>query len=503
MSLGSFGRSIKTGPLGKVLFALVCLCMGVLAFTGLGSSLLNRQPATPEQQTPSDVVATVDGVPIHVAQFQNGLEQLKEQQANYGAPPPSVIESSYIRAQAFNQLLSPILASQLAKERGLTVSDSDIQAERNKELTPIRTELSLPADASDDDVSAALENHGVSLDDVVNSTAIRTQLLAEKYEQDVNAKSAATDAVVRNYYLQVHTRHILISNKTRPDAQALALAKNLIARLDKGADFVALAKQYSDDPGTKDKGGDDGFIDQSTSYVPEFKTAALALKPPQITQQPVATSEFGYFIIQALAARSNLPKDYAKNHQQYAAQVTQTLAQQTMQSDLSTEKAKATVVVKDSRLKADLAVSNLQQNDPNRNGVLNSALAEYNQALNNGDDADKAEIYASMAQVYQMLGQPDNEMAQIKLALNNIVDSSLYVMLGDLYKQKGDVADALIQYQNASDHSYDDPDIHTQVMQDFKVLNHPKLVAKESAWLAAYQSRQKQAMASPPLSVRQ
>jgi len=65
--------------------------------------------------------------------------------------------------------------------------------------------------------------------------------------------------------------------------------------LAKGADFAALAKQYSEDPGSKDKGGDLGYFTKDQMVAP-FADAVFALKVGEITKVPVL-SQFGYHII--------------------------------------------------------------------------------------------------------------------------------------------------------------------------------------------------------------
>jgi preprotein translocase subunit SecD len=84
------------------------------------------------------------------------------------------------------------------------------------------------------------------------------------------------------------------------DAQ-LAKAKSLIVRLQKGEDFATLAKEFSEDPGSKDNGGDLGFA-KTGSFVPEFETAAFSLKDGAITLTPVK-SDFGYHIIKKIAEK--------------------------------------------------------------------------------------------------------------------------------------------------------------------------------------------------------
>jgi peptidyl-prolyl cis-trans isomerase D len=95
---------------------------------------------------------------------------------------------------------------------------------------------------------------------------------------------------------QVHVRHILISapENASDKEKAEAKAETVEKQLKQGGDFAALAKQYSDDPGSKDKGGDLGFFTRGQMVKP-FEDAAFKLKPGQISD-PVET-RFGYHII--------------------------------------------------------------------------------------------------------------------------------------------------------------------------------------------------------------
>ncbi len=84
--------------------------------------------------------------------------------------------------------------------------------------------------------------------------------------------------------------------------EAYQKAKDIIAKLNQGEDFAELAKKYSEDPGSKDKGGDLGFVKRGL-FVPEFDKAIFDdLKVGEITSEPVETV-FGYHIIQKLEER--------------------------------------------------------------------------------------------------------------------------------------------------------------------------------------------------------
>jgi peptidyl-prolyl cis-trans isomerase D len=99
---------------------------------------------------------------------------------------------------------------------------------------------------------------------------------------------------------RVHARHILLSITNKPKdevpkikAQAEALDKQLKA----GADFAELAKKYSQDPGSAQKGGDLGWVSRG-QMVKNFEDAVFTLKPNEISD--VVTTEYGFHIIEVL-----------------------------------------------------------------------------------------------------------------------------------------------------------------------------------------------------------
>ncbi len=139
---------------------------------------------------------------------------------------------------------------------------------------------------------------------------VKNALLAQAFiEKKVEGKVTVTPDEVKAYYEahkeefsqpeMVKARHILVRVPSDADAKAWSDAetkvKDIRKQLDKGKDFAELARQYSEDPGSKDRGGDLGFFPKGR-MVPEFETAAFALKAGD-TSGPVK-SPFGYHIIQ-------------------------------------------------------------------------------------------------------------------------------------------------------------------------------------------------------------
>src|SRR5439155_992300 len=70
--------------------------------------------------------------------------------------------------------------------------------------------------------------------------------------------------------------------------------------------FDDLARKYSEDPGSKIKGGDLGWVGSKTGFVPEFKEALFKLNKGEVS--PLVKSQFGYHIIKVDDTRSNVPK---------------------------------------------------------------------------------------------------------------------------------------------------------------------------------------------------
>ncbi len=120
---------------------------------------------------------------------------------------------------------------------------------------------------------------------------IVVQELVEKY-----VKKYVTDSEVENTYNQLvkswvgksemQASHILVATKE--------LADELEAKLVAGADFASLAKEYSMDSGSKEKGGSLGRFVQG-QFVPEFETQIAKMKKGEISE-PIKT-QFGWHII--------------------------------------------------------------------------------------------------------------------------------------------------------------------------------------------------------------
>lgn len=100
---------------------------------------------------------------------------------------------------------------------------------------------------------------------------------------------------------QTHARHILIkADQITSNEQARKQLGKIKQRLDKGENFAKLAATYSQDPGSKNNGGDLGWTTEGT-FVPRFTQVMKSLKTRQISEP--FKSQFGWHVIQVLARR--------------------------------------------------------------------------------------------------------------------------------------------------------------------------------------------------------
>ena len=129
-------------------------------------------------------------------------------------------------------------------------------------------------------------------------------------EQAVGPQVKVSDADIKAYFdknhatldkpEQVRARHILVADEKTADT--------IEAKLKAGGNFADLAKQYSTDPSTKDKGGELGFFGKG-QMVPAFQAAAFSL-PVGAISAPVK-SPFGWHIINVEEKRQSANQGHA------------------------------------------------------------------------------------------------------------------------------------------------------------------------------------------------
>lgn len=159
---------------------------------------------------------------------------------------------------------------------------------------------------TDDEVKAYYDQHAKEFMTPDQVVIDYLELKKSSFFDQVTVKDdelqAAYEKETANLAEQRRAAHILIEiNDKVTEAQAKAKIEDIQARLAKGEKFEALAKEFSQDPGSANNGGDLGFAGPGV-YDPDFETALYGLKQDQVST-PVRTA-FGWHLIKLLGVEA-------------------------------------------------------------------------------------------------------------------------------------------------------------------------------------------------------
>ncbi len=199
---------------------------------------------------------------------------------------------------------------------GITVSDQDVRDAYRQQGTKIKfdyavinsEDLRKQINPTDAELQAFFKQNAARYKTAIPETR-KLAYIALNQTDVPGGAPAVTNQQIEQYYQghqkdyqvpeEVKVRHILIKVPAGADAKTDAAAKqkaeDLLKQIKGGADFAALAKANSDDPGSKEQGGELGMIQRGVT-VPAFEKAAFALPVGKVSD--VIKTQFGYHILE-------------------------------------------------------------------------------------------------------------------------------------------------------------------------------------------------------------
>ena len=242
-------------------------------------------------KVPANAVAVVNGDPISRSEFDAAMARSKRGYTQQKRPWPKAGTTQFQQVQqsTLTFLVQLQELEQKAKQLGVNITDKQVSARYSQLEKQLGGAKNLKTQA---------KAQGLTLQDV-RDVVIKPQLLSEGIYKKVTKDVKVSDKDVSDYYKKNaklyqqpesrDVRHILVSDRT--------LANKLYDRIKAGANFAALAKKYSKDPGSKAQGGKLTIVKGQTAA--PFDQTAFLLDKGQVSR-PVKT-QYGWHIIQALS----------------------------------------------------------------------------------------------------------------------------------------------------------------------------------------------------------
>ena len=248
----------------KKKLAAILLCTFLVAgLTGCGSKV------------PAGTVATVNDVAISQEELDMNLEQFLLMYEAYGIDTSDETLQINLRNSLLESLVMQELLVQEAANRGIEISDAEVE-------TQVQAIKDAYYAGDNDAYETALAESGYTVESYAE--AMKEQLLIEALQDELVNHPEVVDVA--------SARHILVATEEE--------ALDVIAKLDNGADFAALAQEVSTDMGSAVDGGSLGYFalngDTTSKMVEEFSAAVREQEIGVHSAKPVQ-SQFGYHII--------------------------------------------------------------------------------------------------------------------------------------------------------------------------------------------------------------
>jgi peptidyl-prolyl cis-trans isomerase C len=279
--------------------------------------------------SPAEPVANIESPSKKVATFEGGEVTLGEleqfaQQSGAGELSPESPQYEALVAQIMPQLVDLEIAQAYAEEQGITVTEAEV----NREVEILKDQVAQQAQAQGQDVGReeafeqALRQADLTEEELREQ--IRQQLPVQKVQERVTEGAGPSEEEVRRYYEENKaaqfttpetrcTRHILFNKDQQQKAEEVK------GQLQDGGDFAELAREFSQDPGSAEQGGDLGCIGRGET-VPNFEEAVFGAERGKIVG-PVET-EFGYHVIEVTDIREESSQPLSEVEAQIREQLT-------------------------------------------------------------------------------------------------------------------------------------------------------------------------------------
>jgi peptidyl-prolyl cis-trans isomerase C len=304
-----------------------------------GMSQPPPQAETIDPQTFPDVVAKVEGTEITRTELIDRAQMVRAR-----------LNIQASTADFYRTVLDEMVGSVLLHQAGVAKGYIPTEAEITSQIDSLRTRF-----PNEEEFTKELNSQGLTLESL-RTMMTKDMAIEQLIETDIAPRAQVSEAEKKKFYdengdqmkrpEQAHVSHILVKAEpgSSPEVreQAKAKAEDLYQRIVKGEDFATLARENSDDEGSKANGGDLSWMSRGQT-VPPFEEAAFALKPGEVSD--VVETRFGYHIIKLAEIRPEGTMAYEEVQERIGQFLGQQRLQQEIESEVNALRAKANVEI--------------------------------------------------------------------------------------------------------------------------------------------------------------
>lgn len=264
-------------------------------------------PATNGEELVDRVIAVVGDTALLLSDLQAAVQQ---QQAAGRQIPQDPAQFQNFMQEILDERINSLLLVEAARDAGITITDDQLDRAVEGQIQQVLRSFG----GSQARLEAALQQDGMTMTqyrDILRQQFRDDQLMRTYMGQRMRARARpviSEDEIRAAFETQrerlgmrpptITFRQVLVSPEPSDSADAAARkeAEEVYLELQDGGDWDVLARRFSDDPGSRETGGDLGWVRQGEGLVQDFERMAFSIRPGIIS--PIFRSDFGYHILQ-------------------------------------------------------------------------------------------------------------------------------------------------------------------------------------------------------------
>ncbi len=491
-------REFTTKHGSKFMWTMIIIFGASLVLTyGVGNMGRMGQNGGDANASGDSQIATINGRPVLLRSFQLVARRAR------GAAGEQTAEQ---QGQALQAIVIQEVLAQEAEKRNLHADDALVDKTLNDERENVVGKNVSEAQWS----SYVTQVYDMNLNQYRDYVA--RQLLGAAVAEDYKKDIKVTDEEAKNQSAEAKLRFILIRNLDRsmvapspkmarllPEPEAKKRAEELQAKVKAGADFAALAKQFSGDAASQAKGGDLDWKKEyavmagrgdALGYGEEFDVAVHKTQKGGVTDV-IHVKGFlpGYAFAQVVDRRNTLPKDF--DVKKVIDTIKSTRAQEKFKEEMGALVDGAKVVVTDPEIKAYYGYFQYKQAEQKQMFAQFSAMQGTKNTSKIPTPEEVQKILAEVEQDFEALNKTKKEDATVSIVLANILKLKRFAA-GVTPQQRDQIRDRIITLFEIGLKGTEDPAIRRELADFYKVKKNFDKAAEH------YKMASRLSMANPP-----